>query len=115
MKIKIKIGIGVAIALMIALLLLPGMLGRLFGLILSLLVWGSSGYLAGKVLQGEGYGLLGNILLGLVGGFVGSLLVTLFGITGLMKLPFIGGILVGALGSAVVVVAAGLLGGGDGE
>ncbi|MCE2472423.1 MAG: GlsB/YeaQ/YmgE family stress response membrane protein [Anaerolineae bacterium] len=90
------------------------MLGRLIGLVLSLAVWGSSGYLAGKLLQGRGYGLLGNIVLGIVGGFVGSLLVTLFGITGLVKLPFIGGILVGALGSAVVVVAAGLLGGADG-
>ena len=68
------------------------MLGKLIGLVISLLVWGASGYLAGKLLQGEGYGLLGNILLGLVGGFVGSLLVTIFGITGLVKLPFIGGI-----------------------
>ena len=51
---KIKIGIlVVAIALLIVFLLLPGMLGRLIGLILSLLVWGSSGYLAGRVLQGE--------------------------------------------------------------
>ena len=59
--------------------------------------------------------MLGNILLGLVGGFVGSLLVTLVGITGLVKLlPLIGGILVGALGAAVVVVVAGLLGGEDG-
>ena len=48
---KIKIGIGVAIALLIVFLLLPGMLGRLIGLILSLLVWGSSGYLAGRVLR----------------------------------------------------------------
>ena len=102
--------------MVIVLLLLPGMLGRLIGLVVSLLVWGSSGYLAGRVLQGEGYGLLGNIVLGIVGGFVGSLLVTLVGFAGLVKLPVIGGILVGALGSAVVVVAAGLLGGGgDGE
>ncbi len=111
---KFKIGVGLALALVIVLLLLPGMLGRLIGLVLSLAVWGSSGYLAGKLLQGRGYGLLGNIVLGIVGGFVGSLLVTLFGITGLVKLPFIGGILVGALGSAAVVVAAGLLGGADG-
>lgn len=113
---KFKLGIGILIALFLILLFLPGMLGRLIGLVISLLVWGASGYLAGKLLQGQGYGLLGNIVLGLVGGFVGSLLVTIFGITGLVKLPFIGGILVGALGSAVVVVVAGLLDdGGDGE
>jgi len=113
---KFKLGVGLAIALFLILMFLPGMLGKLIGLAVSLLVWGASGYLAGKLLQGEGYGLLGNILLGLVGGFVGSLLVTIFGITGLVKLPFLGGIVVGALGSMVVVVVAGLLGAeGDGE
>ena len=104
-----KIGIGIILVVVIALLLLSGMLGRLIGLALSLAVWGSSGYLAGKLLQGRGYGLLGNILLGMAGGFVGSLLVTIFGITGLVKLPFIGGILVGALGAVLLVVLAGLL------
>ncbi len=112
---KFNIGIGLAILLLLALLILPGMLGKVIGLALSLLVWGASGYLAGKLLRGEGYGLLGNILLGLVGGFVGSVLVTIFGMTGLVKLPFVGGILVGALGAAIVVVAAGLLGAEDGS
>ena len=39
---------------------------------------------------------------------------TLVGFTGLVKLPLIGSILVGALGSALVVVVAGLVSGGDG-
>lgn len=111
---KIKIGIGLLIALLLALFLLPGMLFKVLGLIVSLLVWGTSGYLAGKLLQGEGYGFLGNIVLGLVGGVVGSILVTIIGIAGLVKVPFFGGILVGVLGSVVVVVVAGLLY-GDGE
>ena len=106
---KLKIGIGLAIALLLALFLLPGMLFKVVSLIVSLAVWGASGYLAGKLLQGQGYGFFGNIALGLVGGMVGSLLVTIFGIAGLVKVPFIGGILVGALGSVVVVVVAGLL------
>ena len=108
---KLKVGIGILVAVFIALMVLPGMIGKLIGLVISVLVWGSSGYLAGKLLRGEGYGLLGNILLGLAGGFVGSVLVTIFGITGLVKLPFIGGIVVGALGSVVVVVVAGLMNG----
>ncbi len=111
---KIKIGIGLLIALLLALFFLPGMLFKVLGLIVSLLVWGTSGYLAGKLLQGEGYGFLGNIVLGLVGGVVGSILVAIIGITGLVKVPFFGGILVGVLGSVVVVVVAGLLY-GDGE
>ncbi|MCY4146657.1 MAG: hypothetical protein OXE95_08675 [Chloroflexi bacterium] len=106
---KIKIGIGLLVGLLLALFLLPGMLFKALGAIVSLLVWGASGYLAGKLLQGEGYGFLGNIALGLVGGVVGSILVSVIGITGLVKLPFIGGILVGALGSVLVVVVAGLL------
>jgi len=106
---KFKLGVGFAIALFLILMFLPGMLGKLIGLAVSLLVWGASGYLAGKLLQGEGYGLLSNILLGLVGGFVGSLLAAIFGITGLVKLPFIGGIVVGSLGSTIVLVVAGLL------
>ena len=74
---KLKVGIGIVIAVFIALMVLPGMIGKLIGLVISILVWGSSGYLAGKLLQGEGYGLLGNVLLGLVGGFVGSALVAM--------------------------------------
>ncbi len=112
---KYKLGIGLLLATIIVLLLLPGMLGRLLGLVISLGVWASSGYLAGQLLQGKGYGLVGNIVLGIVGGFVGSLLATLFGITGLVKLPFIGSIVVGALGSAVVVIVAGMLGDGEGK
>ena len=112
---KLKIGVGILIALLIAFFLLPGMLFKVVGLVVSLLVWGTSGYLAGKLLRGEGYGFLGNILLGLVGGVVGSLLVAIFGIAGVVKLPFIGGILVGVLGSVVVVVVAGLLGAEDKE
>ena len=107
---KSKIIVGIMLALCIALFFLPGMIGRVFGLIISLVIWGTSGYLTGKLLQGEGYGLLGNIILGLVGGFVGSMLVAVFGITGLVKLPFLGGVAVGVLGSVVVVVVAGLLG-----
>ena len=106
---KLKIGVGLAIALLLALFLLPGMLFKVVSLIVSLAVWGASGYLAGKLLQGQGYGFLGNIVLGLVGGVVGSILVAIFGIAGLIKVPFFGGILVGVLGSVVVVVVAGLL------
>ncbi len=106
---QFKIGIGLMLFALVALLLLPGMLGKMIGLALSLLVWGASGYLAGKLMRGEGYGLLVNILLGLVGGVVGSVVAAIFGISGLVQLPFIGSILVGALGSMIVVALAGLL------
>ena len=102
---NLKIGIVLIIAVVIGLLLLSGMLGKLIGLVISLALWGAAGHLAGKLLQGEGYGLLGNIGLGLAGGFVGSLLINLIGMTGLLKLPFFGTLLVGTLGAVVVVLA----------
>ena len=66
-----KIGIGIIIAVIVGALLLSGMLFKLIGLLISLAAWGFTGYLAGQLMQGEGYGLLGNIVLGIVGGFVG--------------------------------------------
>ncbi len=104
-----KIGIGIIIAVIVGALLLSGMLFKLIGLLISLAAWGFTGYLAGQLMQGEGYGLLGNIVLGIVGGFVGSLLVTIVGFTGLIKLPFIGGLMVGVLGAVLVVLASRVL------
>ena len=112
---NLKIGIGLVVVVIVAALLLTGMLGKLIGLAISLAIWGFTGYLAGNLVQGEGYGFLGNILLGMLGGFVGSILVTIVGMTGLIKLPFIGGILVGVLGAVIVIVVSRFFGGGEAE
>ena len=53
-----KVGIGIIIAVVIGALLLSGLLGKLIGLAISLAIWGFVGYLAGNLVQGEGYGLL---------------------------------------------------------
>ena len=100
---NLTIGIVIAIALAVGALLLSGLLGKLIGLAVSLAVWGLTGYLAGKLMPGEGYGLIGDIIMGLVGGFAGSLLMTALGWVGLIHLPF-GGIIAGVIGGAIAVL-----------
>lgn len=41
-------------------------------LVVTLLIGAVSGWLAGQIKDGFGFGLLGNIVLGIVGAFVGS-------------------------------------------
>lgn len=71
------------------------------GLILSLIIWGVIGWLAGQIMKGDGYGIVGNILLGLVGGLVGGLVFSLLGIG---AGGLIGTILVGVVGSVIVIL-----------
>lgn len=42
------------------------------GWIYTLLIGAISGWLAGKIQQGYGFGLLGNIVIGIIGSFVGN-------------------------------------------
>ena len=101
---KIKIGIVITIILIVGGLLLTGMFGKLIGLAVSLAVWGATGYLVGKLTQGEGYGLIGNVMMGIVGGAVGSLLMSLLGWVGIISLPF-GGVIAGVIGGVIAVLA----------
>ncbi len=91
----------------VGLLVLTGPLlqtaGSLVGLIIMLVGWMFAGALAGRILRGAGYGPIGDIGLGLVGGIVGSLLFGLLGLGGIMGIPILGPILVGAVGAVVFV------------
>lgn len=48
-------------------------------IILSVIIGGISGWLAGKLIKGEGYGTVVNIILGLVGGAFGTFVISLLG------------------------------------
>ena len=65
-----------------------------FNLILALVAGGIAGYIAGRVIRGEGYGVVGNILLGLVGSIIGRILFALLGLHWFNNLCLIGPILV---------------------
>ena len=74
--------------------LIPG------GLIAWILVGLISGWLAGQVMKGGGYGVIGDILVGLVGALVGGFLMGFFvqGVAG-----FWGSIFVSFLGACVLI------------
>jgi len=70
------------------------------GIIAWIIVGLISGWLAGMVMKGGGYGLLGDLVVGLVGSLIGGFLVSFFdtGIAG-----FWGSIFVAFLGACVFI------------
>ena len=82
--------------------LIPG------GLIAWIVVGLISGWLAGQVMKGGGYGMLGDILVGLVGSLVGGFLMGYF-VTGAEG--FWGSIFVSFLGACVFIAIARALSG----
>ena len=44
----------------------------LAGLIVFLAIGAVAGWLAGRIMQGQGFGLVGNILIGIVGSLIGG-------------------------------------------
>jgi uncharacterized membrane protein YeaQ/YmgE (transglycosylase-associated protein family) len=94
---------GIVIFILVALVVLfvlSALLNVVFDLFIPVLVWGIIGWLAGKLMRGQGYGILGNIVLGLVGGVIGSVL---FGLLGVGIGGIIGNIIAGVVGAVVVV------------
>jgi uncharacterized membrane protein YeaQ/YmgE (transglycosylase-associated protein family) len=77
----------------------------MLNLIISLIVAGIAGWLAGNIMKAQplqigGSPIIGNVLLGLIGGFVGSAMLWVigFGSSGL-----IGGLIAAVLGAIVVI------------
>lgn len=69
-----------------------------------------AGWLAGRVMEGGGFGMIGDLLVGLVGAFIGDWLLPQLGIhlgTGLLAL-----ILNAFIGAVVLLLILRLLGGG---
>lgn len=93
-----------------AIVILPWLFGLLFvgtfsliGLLIMMVLWMFAGALAGRLLRGEGYGVVGDIALGFVGGLIGTRLLYLFGLGGLVQIPFLGPIIAGAIGAIIFV------------
>lgn len=53
---------------------------NLEALLITLLIGGVAGWLAGLAMKGRGFGILGNILVGIVGAFIGTWVLGIFGI-----------------------------------
>ena len=75
-------------------------------IIVWLLVGAIAGWLAGKIVQGHGFGLLGNIAVGVVGAVIGGYL---FSFLGLSANGFIGSIVTAVAGAVVLLFVIGLV------
>ena len=71
-------------------------------LVVTLLIGAVSGWIAGQIKDGFGFGLLGNIVLGIVGAFVGS---WLFGVLNIhLASGIVGTIITSVCGALLVLV-----------
>ena len=69
-------------------------------MIMAILIGALAGFLAGRILRGEGYGAIGNIVLGILGGFTGNFL---FGLAGLGPTGILGEIIAATVGAILLV------------
>jgi uncharacterized membrane protein YeaQ/YmgE (transglycosylase-associated protein family) len=77
-------------------------------LILTLVIGGIAGWLAGKIMRGGGFGVLMNVVIGVVGSFVGALI---FRLLGLGATNVLGSLIAATVGAVVVIWVADYVGG----
>jgi uncharacterized membrane protein YeaQ/YmgE (transglycosylase-associated protein family) len=69
-------------------------------MLITIIVGILAGFLAGKVMNGSGYGLFADLLLGLGGGLVGSLVL---GMVGIGSRGLIGSVLIATVGAMMLI------------
>src|SRR5882762_8624050 len=80
----------------------PQQIGGLANMFAWILIGLISGWLAGKILNGNGYGMMADIGLGLLGGVIGGMI---FEVLGVRAHNFIGAILMSTSGATALVIA----------
>ncbi len=78
-------------------------------LLMTLVVGGVAGWLAGLVLRGSGYGIIGDIIVGLIGAFIGNWLQQALHITVNFGSPILNRIVVAFVGAVVLMFVVTLL------
>jgi uncharacterized membrane protein YeaQ/YmgE (transglycosylase-associated protein family) len=78
------------------------------GLLYTLIIGAVSGWLAGQLVKGYGYGLLWNIIIGIAGAFIGGWLLGELGVKVNLGSPTVNLIVTSVVGAAVLLVIAGL-------
>jgi len=73
-----------------------------------LIIGAVSGWLAGQIMKGGGFGLLGNIILGIAGSFVGGWVLGLLNISLNIGSATVNTIIQAVIGAIVVIFVAGL-------
>jgi uncharacterized membrane protein YeaQ/YmgE (transglycosylase-associated protein family) len=77
-------------------------------LIYTLIIGAVSGWLAGLLVKGYGYGLLWNIIIGIAGAFIGGWLLGQLGVKVSLGSPTVNLIVTSVVGAAVLLLIAGL-------
>jgi len=80
---------------------------ELNSLIFTLIIGAASGWLAGLIRQGYGFGLLGNIVVGILGAFIGSWLFRQMGVS--IGTGLVNHIITAVIGALVFLFLIGLL------
>jgi len=75
-------------------------------LIWFLLIGLIAGWLAGKIMQSSGYGVIGDLVLGIIGAMIGG---HLFGMFGILSYGFIGNVIVATVGAVLLVIVVRLI------
>lgn len=78
----------------------------LSSLLVFLLIGAVSGWLAGTLMKGGGFGLLGNMIVGIVGAVIGGFV---FGKLGIEAGGFIGSVITATVGAVLLLFVAKLL------
>lgn len=72
----------------------------MFDLIYFLLIGLAAGWLAGKIMKGQSFGLLGNLVVGVIGAVLGGLL---FRLVGFAAIGLIGSLITATVGAIVLL------------
>ncbi len=72
----------------------------MFDLIYFLLIGLAAGWLAGKIMKGQSFGLLGNLVIGVIGAVLGGLL---FRLVGFAAIGLIGSLITATVGAIVLL------------
>lgn len=75
----------------------------MMSLIVTLIIGGLAGWLAGRIMRGGGFGVLMNVVIGVIGSFIGN---ALFWLLGLAATGLIGRLIVATLGAVVLIYVA---------
>jgi uncharacterized membrane protein YeaQ/YmgE (transglycosylase-associated protein family) len=59
-----------------------------------------AGFLAGKIMNGSGYGLIGDLVIGIVGAFIGG---WVFGLLGIATYGLIGSLVTALIGALLLI------------
>ena len=78
-------------------------------LLMTIVVGGVAGWLAGLVTRGSGYGVVGDVVVGLLGAFVGNWLLRATNFSFNLGMPILNRVVVALVGAVVLMFVVGML------